>query len=167
MTTEPRTMDQIQLRHNLESDKFMWLWMKYVSGVNDQFHCTNCIRGKYGRLLSKHNLALTSTPSLTLDEQSIGSYSFIYICGVLKKGYPRTNYPHNLHAVIKPCASASDELRFENWILAVTNGVFEPIPGERDLPARYRSLSPEFTTCRIFRWAVCSTLNHDIENSLE
>jgi hypothetical protein len=152
-------MDQIQLKHNLESDKFMWLWMKYVSGVNDQYHCTNCIRGKYGRLLSKHNLALPSTPTLNLDEQSSGSYSFIYICGVLKKGYPRTNYPHNLHAVIKPCSGSSDELQFENWILNATNGVFEPIPGEPDLPAKYRSLPPEFTTCRIFRWAVCSTLN--------
>jgi hypothetical protein len=88
-------------------------------------------------------------------------FSYIYICGVLKKGYPRTNYPHNLHAVIKPCTGSIDEFRFENWRLGVTNGVFEPIPSELDLPPRYRSLPPEFTTCRIFRWAVCSTLNDD------
>jgi hypothetical protein len=150
----------VQLQHNLEPERFMWLWMKYVSGVNHQYHCTNSLRGKYGKLLSKHNLDLKSTPSLTLDEQPSDSYSFIYICGVLKKGYPRTNYPHNLHAVIKPCAGASDELQFENWILSATDGVFESIPGEPDLPARYRSFPPEFTTCRIFRWAVCSTLNN-------
>jgi len=160
-------MDQIQLKHNLESDKFMWLWMKYVSGVNDQYHCTNCLRGKYGTLLSKHNLALMSTPTLNLDEQSSGSYSFIYICGVLKKGYPRTNYPHNLHAVIKPCAGSSDEFQFENWNLVATNGVFVPIPGELELPPRYRRLPPEFTTCRIFRWAVCSTLNTDKKTNVE
>lgn len=150
----------VQLQHNLEPERFKWLWMKYVTGVNDQYHCTNCLRGKYGRLLSKHNLDLKSTPCISLNEQPSDSYAFIYICGVLKKGYPRTNYPHNLHAVIKPCAESSDQLQFENWILGVTNGVFEPIPGEMELPALYRRLPPEFTTCRIFRWAVCSTLNN-------
>jgi hypothetical protein len=151
----------VSLLHNLEPDKFMWLWMKYVTGINDAKHCTNCLKGKYGKLLSKHNLALASTPTLTLDEHSNSSYSFIYICGVLKKGYPRTNYPHNLHAVIKPCADSIDEFQFENWRLGVTNGVFEPIPSESDLPKRYQTLPPEFTTCRIFRWAVYSTLNTD------
>jgi hypothetical protein len=152
-------MDQIQLKHNLESDRFMWLWMKYVFGVNDQFHCTNCLRGKYGKLLSKHNLALTTTPTVSLDEQSSGSYSFIYICGVIKKGYPRSNYPHNLHAVIRPVAGSRDDFCFENWSLQVSNGVFERIRTELELPERYRSLPPNFTTCRIFRWAVCSSLN--------
>lgn len=151
----------VNLEHNLEPDKFKWLWIKYVSGVNDQYHCTNCLRGKYGNLLSKHNLELTSTPTLNLNEQTSGSFAFIYICGVIKKGYPRSNYPHNLHAVIRPCVGSIDKFQFEGWSLGVTNGVFEPIPGEHDLPPRYQSLPPEFTTCRIFRWAVCSTLNTD------
>jgi hypothetical protein len=154
-------VDQLCLNHNLDPHAFMWLWTKYVSGVNDQYHCTNCLRGKYGMLLSKHNPILLSSPTLVLDERPSNLFSYIYICGVLKKGYPRTNYPHNLHAVIKPCTGSIDEFRFENWRLGVTNGVFEPIPSELDLPPRYRSLPPEFTTCRIFRWAVCSTLNDD------
>jgi hypothetical protein len=154
-------MEQIRLKQNLEPARFMWLWMKYVAGVNDQYHCTNCLRGKYSKLLSKHNPALDSTLNLTLDEQPNASYSFLYICGVLKKGYPRTNYPHNLHAVIRPTLGKGDVFQFENWHLSVTNGVFETIPNENDLPERYRNLPPEFTTCRIFRWAVCSTLNSD------
>ncbi len=96
---------------------------------------------------------------LNLDEQASGEYSFIYICGVIKKGYPRTNYEHNLHAVIRPKMGSSDEFKFENWELKVTNGIFEAIPSEAELPERYRGLPPEFTTCRIFRWAVCSDLN--------
>jgi hypothetical protein len=155
------TESAIQLHQNFEPARFMWLWMKYVSGVNDQYHCTNCLRGKYGKLLSKHNLALASNTTLILNEQFVDRYSFIYICGVHKKGYPRTNYPHNLHAVIRPSFGTADVFQFENWHLSVTNGVFQPIPNENDLPERYRSLPPEFTTCRIFRWAVCSTLNSD------
>lgn len=149
----------IQLQHNLAPGKFMWLWMKYVKGVNDQCHCTNCLRGKYSKLLSRHNPALGSASSLALNEQPNVSYSFVYICGVIKKGYPSTNYPHNLHAVIKPCGGKTDEFEFENWRLRVTNGMFQPIPSELDLPQRYQVLPPKFTTCRIFRWAVCSTLN--------
>jgi hypothetical protein len=127
--------------------------------VNSQHHCTNSLRGKYSKLLSRHNPELGTTTALTLNEQPTGSYSFLYICGVIKKGYPRTNYPHNLHAVIKPGSGETDEFEFENWRLRVTNGVFQPIPSELDLPQRYRELPPNFTTCRIFRWAVCSTLN--------
>ncbi len=157
----------IQLQHNLEPHKFMWLWMKYVAGVNDMHHCTNCLRGKYGLLLSKHNLALAATPTLELDEQPMGSYAFIYVCGVLKRGYPRTNYPHNLHAVIRPCLGNVDDFQFENWRLRVTNGAFAPIPNELDLPARYQILPPEFTRCRIFRWAVLSTLNTKNKTAME
>lgn len=151
----------IQLHHNLAPDKFMWLWTKYVTGINDRYHCTNCLRGSYGKRLSKHNPDLGITPTLVLDEQQLGSFSFLYICGVIKKGYPRSNYPNNLHAVIRPVAGQQDYFCFANWRLQVSNGVFEPIPAESELPERYRSLPPNYTTCRIFRWAVCSSLNQD------
>lgn len=149
----------ISLEHNLDSQKFRWLWMKYVSGVNDAKHCTNCIRGKYGKLLSKHNASLNESPRLVLDEQPADSFARIYICGVIKKGYPKSNYAHNLHAVIRPSPGSSDDFAFENWQLRVNNGIFELIPAESDLPLHYQHLPAEFTTCRIFRWAVCSSLN--------
>jgi hypothetical protein len=157
----------IRLQHNLEPVKFMWLWMKYVTGVKDQYHCTNRLHGTYGKLLSKHNTSLLSTRTLDLDERPAGSYSFIYICGVIKKGYPRTNYPHNLHAVIRPCPAQEDDFQFENWRMHVTNGMFEPIPGEADLPRQYQTRPPKYTRCRIFRWAVCSRLNRSKDMSPE
>jgi hypothetical protein len=152
-------MGAIKLEHNLEPEKFMWLWMKYVSAVNDQKHCTNSLRGRYSKILSKHNPLLDTTPELHLNERPTEEFSYIYICGVIKKGYPRSNYPHNLHAVVKPAPGFSDSFEFENWRLAVTNGTFESIPTEAELPSQYRGLPPAFTACRIFRWAVCSRLN--------
>jgi hypothetical protein len=133
--------------------------MKYVKGVNDKYHCTNCLRGRYGKNLSKHNDRLATTPVVLLDEMPLQSYSAIYICGVINRGYPRTNYVHNLHAVIRPSLGQCDEFSFENWRLKVKNGIFEPIPSVNDLPEQYRSLPLEFTTCRIFRLAVCSIQN--------
>jgi len=151
---------KIQINHNLVPDRFLWLWTKYVTGITDQKHCTNCLRGPYGKILSKHNEQLRASPVVVLDELQEGSFHAIYICGVIKKGYPRTNYEHNLHAAIQPKPGCKDSFQFESWRLSVTNGIFLPIPSETELPERYRSLPPEFTTCRIFRWAVCSDLNN-------
>jgi len=102
---------------------------------------------------------MVSTPELALDERPLADYRAIYICGVARDGYhrkPKTNYPHNLHAVIIPRPGAHGSLSFEQWQLEVTDGVFDAIPNLDDLPAEYRGLANEFTTCRIFRWAVCN-----------
>ena len=145
----------IQLTHNLDGTKFMWLWAKYVRGFNDAQHCTNSLAGRYSKILSKNNPQLPSLRSLTLGEEPSG-WSAIYICGVSKAGYSsKKNYPHNLHAAVIPAVGEHDEFRFEDWVLTIQNGLFTKIPTEADLPTRYQALPPEYTTCRIFRWAVC------------
>ncbi len=143
----------IRLTHNLEGDKFMWLWAKYVRGFNDARHCTNSLSGLYSKKLWKNNPDLLRGHE-QFDEQSEG-WRGIYICGVAKAGYSsKKNYPHNLHAAVIPAPGRCDEYRFENWVLSVENGLFTRIPAESELPERYKSLPPAFTTCRIFRWAV-------------
>lgn len=134
--------------------RFVWLWMKYVRGVNLKHHCTNCLRGPYGKRLSKHNKELGSTPTLVLDEQPLDRYRSIYICGVAQQGYRRKeNYPHNLHTAILPAPGAEDTFEFENWKLSVENGKFIGIPSEASLSEELRAFPPEYTTCRIFRFA--------------
>ncbi len=147
----------VRLTHNLDSRSFVWLWAKYVHAVNDHYHCTNCIRGPYSKRLSKHNPALEKRREITFDEVPSDRFKAIYICGVARKGYAvKKNYPLNLHAAILPQQLAKDALAFDGWKLSIENGIFLPIPKQEDLPERYRSLPPEFTTCRIFRWAVCA-----------
>jgi hypothetical protein len=108
--------------------------MKYVRGLNDRYHCTNCLRGWYGKKLNKANLDLRSTPELVLDERPSDVFAAIYICGVYKRGYPRTNYRHNLHAAVLPREGAEDTFAFEDWRLEVRNGLVLPIPAESELP---------------------------------
>jgi hypothetical protein len=147
------------LTHNLNSDRFVWLWAKYVTAINDQYHCTNCIRGPYSKSFSKHNPELARQSILTFNEVDRSKFEAIYICGVSKDGYWRkANYPHNLHAAVLPSPGRTDTFAFEEWELSVNNGLFIPIPAFEDLPARYAGRAPEFTTCRIFRWAVCCGL---------
>ncbi len=147
----------IEIAHNLEPRDFVWLWAKYVTGFNPKHHCTNSIRGRYSRKFSKHNKELTVSEVITMDECIPNSYSAIYICGVAREGYTRkTNYEHNLHAVISPRPGVFETWSFERWHLQVRGGAFLHIPASaQELPHRYRDLPPEYTTCRIFRWSAC------------
>lgn len=147
----------IKLRHNLNGARFVWLWAKYVREVNDRYHCTNSIRGTYSKRLSKHNADLLREREILLDELSFEQFKAIYICGVSSTGYrKKANYPFNLHTAILPMLEASDAFAFDGWELSVENGLFMPIPSVEELPKKYQCLPAAYTTCRIFRWAVCS-----------
>jgi hypothetical protein len=147
----------IKIVHNFDPNQFMWLWAKYVIGFNERYHCTNTIRGRYSKKFNKNNPLVAVAPSFLFDEQAWGSYQAIYVCGVSKRGYLRKqNYPHNVHAAILPEIGAEDQWKFEGWRMALQNGRFLPIPATPEcLPERYRGLSDEYTSCRIFRWAAC------------
>lgn len=147
--------DPVELRHNLDPRKFVFLWMKYVVGANDQQHCTNSLRGKYSRKLSKHNKDFRSGVPVVCDEQPAGAFVALYVCGVASAGYSKKlNYLHNLHLPILPAPGRVHDFAFEDWHVTIINGIALPVPAEEDLPSRYRALPPQFTTCRIFRWAV-------------
>ena len=61
-------MHNVIIRHNLDPSKFIWLWAKYVSGINEQQHCTNVLKGKYSKRLSKHNPHLPDEREILMDE---------------------------------------------------------------------------------------------------
>lgn len=147
----------IEIVHNFDPDQFVWLWAKYVRGFNEKYHCTNSIRGPYSQKFSRHNPEFVSSAAIVMDEQPVGSYRAVYICGVSKLGYSRkANYPHNVHVAIRPEAGTVERWSFEQWVVRIRNGRLLSIPAsERDLPARHRCLPPEYTTCRIFRWSAC------------
>jgi hypothetical protein len=147
----------IEIVHNFDPSQFMWLWAKYVIGFNEKYHCTNSIKGPYSRKFNRYNPLLASDPSVVFDEQPYGSYRAVYVCGVARRGYStKQNYLHNVHAAIRPEIGTTDEWFFEKWRMTVLNGRFLPIPASpEDIPRQYRSLPTEYTSCRIFRWAVC------------
>lgn len=156
----------------------VWPWMKCVIGANDAHHCTNVLRGRYSKKSSKNNPDFAPGVPVACDEQPAGSFTALYVCGVAAQGYraplppdpwaPRhwalrgrrkQNYPHNLHLPIRPAPGHTSEFTFEDWRVTIESGVVLPIPTEAELPERYRSFAPQFTACRIFRWAVtCPSL---------
>lgn len=143
----------VEIKHNFKREKFKWLWSKYVVDGNDKYHCTNSLKGKYSKIFSKHNENLNNENTIKLNE--VEDFKAIYICGVISKGYSaKKNYPHNVHAVIIPKEGAIDTYEFEEWKIEVKNGYFDYIPEINELPEKYRFISDDFITCRIFRWAI-------------
>lgn len=144
----------IELVHNFDPARFMWLWAKYVSGFNEKHHCTNAIRGRYSKKFSKNNPDFAR--DIAFDEQPNETYGAVYVCGVAKEGYARKqNYPHNVHAAILPDPGHVEEWSFESWCMRIRHGRFLAIPAAQDLPEPYTALPDAFTSCRIFRWAAC------------
>lgn len=146
----------IIITHNFAPNDFMWLWAKYVVGFNERYHCTNCLRGRYSTRFSKaRNPHLATERTLVFDEHS--GHEAVYICGVARMGYStKRNYEHNVHLAVRPAVGVSSLYQFEDWRVAIENGVIQSIPRQDELPLDLRQLPPSFTTCRIFRWAACS-----------
>ena len=147
----------IIIHHNFDETKFKWLWAKYVKGGNLEKHCTACLKGPYSKKFSgTSNKDLLSQPQLFMDEVDETNFDAIYFCGVLKHGYPKTNYPHNVHFAILPKEGASDVWDFENWHVEISGGVLSPMPTEDELSPTLKTgiYNEHYYTCRIFRWMV-------------
>ena len=145
----------IKIKHNLEKEKFKWLWAKYVQAGNDEKHCTNSLKGKYSKVFSKHNEQFNETSTILFNEQPEDSFKAIYICGVMSKGYSaKKNYPHNVHLAIIPREGCNDVYEFEGWKVEIENGFVDRIIDIEELPSEYKDLGDEYITCRIFRWMI-------------
>lgn len=147
----------ITIKHNFDETKFKWLWAKYVKAGNLGKHCTACLKGPYSKKFSgTSNKDLLNQPILAMDEVAIDDYKAIYFCGVLKKGYPKTNYPHNVHFAVLPEDGTTDVWEFENWHVEIENGRLLNIPAESEMDERFFSepYDEHYYTCRIFRWMV-------------
>lgn len=147
----------IKIRHNFDETKFKWLWAKYVKEGNVEKHCTACLKGPYSKKFSgASNKNLLSQPELIMDEVPEDDFKAIYFCGVIKKGYPQNNYPHNVHFAIIPEKGTKDIWDFENWHVEIEGGRLSPIPGEKELDQRFfnEPYDAHYYTCRIFRWMV-------------
>lgn len=150
----------IEIKHNFDSSKFMWLWAKYVKAGNIDKHCTGCLIGPYSKRFSGTiNKELLRQPIIKMDEYE--DYDAIYFCGVLKKGYlnknpEKNNYRHNVHFIVLPQLGNSDIWEFENWKVTINNGTLERIPKTFELDDSLFNYpyNSHYFTCRIFRWMV-------------
>lgn len=145
----------IELTHNFDGKKFMWLYAKYATGCNPVHHCTGAIKGRYSKRFSRLNPNFKAGQTIALDEFPNLGWDAIYICGVSTNGYRKhENYTHNVHVAIIPQEGHLDHWEFENWVMNVKNARFEYVPSEKEIDKKYLELPERYWTCRMFRWAV-------------
>lgn len=76
----------VNVVHNFDGSKFMWLWAKYVKSGRIDKHYTGCLIGPYSKRFSATtNKDLKYQNSILMDE--CNDYEAIYFCGVQKGGF--------------------------------------------------------------------------------
>lgn len=123
------------------SAPFRYLWLKYVSGIDLDVHCAECLLGDYSELVGP-SLGLEGH-DLTLDEYQ---GDIFYLCGVSKP----YNWERNFHLAFKLAPAEEFTVEEHGVFLTVANA--QRINFEA-FDARHKSTSPNrtkpvFNTCR-------------------
>lgn len=136
------------------SAPFRYLWLKYVTGIDLNAHCAECLMGDDSQLVSP-TLGWEGH-GLTLDEYQ---GEIFYLCGVSKP----YNWDRNFHLAFR--LAPGEGFAFEEQGVSLTMVNAERINFEA-FDARNRSTSPNrtkpvFNTCRNWIFA-----NHAQQNGL-
>lgn len=136
--------DEVRLlisgERKLVPDTYRYLWAKYVRGFNENYHCANCLRGKYTDYLGIH---APTNVELSMDESK--SWDYIYLCGVSRAGY-LTNLHLPVRYAFGGTASVTDHAG-----LTFTFFNAEPVAIPA-LPEDFMGYDRSFTTCRNFQF---------------
>lgn len=118
---------------------FRWLWLMYVHGFNERYHCQACLRGHKTKKMH-YDRPTSGAPfhaSFSLDEYQS---PYIYLCGVTAR------YDANLHVAFTPTDQEGFTIEDPRLSLEITNARQVPIwPVDADVPK-------EFSRCRNFQF---------------
>lgn len=119
---------------------FRYLWLKCVHGFNPRQHCLAALRGP--REPRVH-------PAMLLGQTiRIAPAPYVYLCGVALG----RRYDQNLHIAMRHAPGVSfDVLTWNGIRVRVENAEQVAIHA---LPAGFRGLGPEYTTCRNYQFGV-------------
>lgn len=128
----------------LENNRsWMYLWGKYVTGINLDNHCAKSLEGYYSKKIDKNK---TLESNLKLDEFDSNIF---YLCGVTKP----YKWNENFHLAIR-CKEG-------NNIVINRNGLYLEIENAEELPIVFdinkcnhsKRNKKEFSTCRNWQFA--------------
>ena len=128
----------------LENNRnWMYLWGKYVTGVNLENHCAKSLLGNYSKKIDKNK---ASESNIKLDEFNSDIF---YLCGVSKP----YKWNENFHLAIR--------YKEGNNIVINRNGLYLEIENAEELPIIFdinkctheKKNKKDFTTCRNWQFA--------------
>ena len=120
-----------------------YLWLKYVWGFKPQFHCANCLTGRFSKWV-RPGMRLREPHAL--DEAP--SFDYLYLCGIPAGG----RWRDNLHFPLVPEPGKRCRIQASTGhIFHATNARRLWIPA---LPKDFDGRDWRFTTCRNWRFGV-------------
>lgn len=122
----------------IKRTRYLYLWLKYVTGFDISNHCATCLEGHYSKLLPyRRRLEPGQRFEGLLNEHQA---PYVYLCGVTP------SYPENLHIPMRYKQGHTVEYEDANIVVKALHAErlsIEPV----DLP-----LPSAFTTCRNFQF---------------
>ena len=105
---------------------YQYLWLKSVTGFDQQVHCEKCLKGKRSGLIPAHT---GYAAGFTAEGPMENAESYVYLCGV--SAFSR-NYSDHLHLLMIRDADSTVEYADANVEVVVTGMrrlPIEPVPG--------------------------------------
>lgn len=123
---------------------FRYLWLKYVTGHNLNFHCARCLVGEYSEKIKPVPAELRN---ITLDEHPA---KIIYLCGVATP----YNWSRNFHLALLEQPGMNYFVSENGITVAVRNAVPLPITTDAMNAIEHPNrLKKQFGTCRNWQFA--------------
>lgn len=137
-------------RMKVES-KFMYLWLKYVNGVDLKVHCAKSLLGEYSKKISTSTKEIDEP--IELNEAECKAY---YLCGVSKP----YNWSKNFHLAFKEKDGARISIERNGILIEIENAEEIPISAEYINPLDPNANKKAYYTCRNWQFAYMMKTNN-------
>ena len=133
------------------TERFSYLWLKYVNGFNLSVHCAKCLEGKYSRLFPFRKKVLE------LSEAALDEYQakYMYLCGVTNE------YSRNLHIAFEYAEGETLHYIDGKTIVVIENARQIEIIELSSYQAEPKGKFAIYNTCRNWRFAYQMTHSKD------
>lgn len=127
----------MRIRVEVKSNRYLYLWIKYVIGFDIAKHCAKCLLGKYSKLIPYRSQTSGRVYEGVLNEHEA---PYLYLCGVTPI------HSENLHIAFQFSAGETIDYEDENIQVRITDAKRLPIP------PTMKNFPLSFNTCRNFQF---------------
>lgn len=125
------------------TEKFRYLWLKYVTGFDLSVHCAKSLVGRYSSLF-KFGDAPSIIHNCRLDEHP---FRYIYLCGVTSR------YENNLHLALEENMGTVVDYSWLGTHIVVRDARMIEIKGLQSYDLEPNGRLTSYNTCRNWRFA--------------
>ena len=133
----------ITIKTFINNREWMYLWGKYVTGINLNAHCAKALKGEYTKKINKE---MDAAFNIKLDE---ADSKIFYLCGVTKP----YKWKDNFHLALRYKKGSHITVSRNGLYLEVEDAEELPICFDLDKCNHEKKDKKEYATCRNWQFA--------------